>query len=80
MKDPDLTVVRTYLNAMDAEMAKGLLEASGIPAMITADDCGGMRPHLQLQGVELLVRVEDADQAVRILDAGGTAEEDEHED
>ena len=60
---------------MDAEMDKGILVAAGFAAMVRADDCGGMRPHLQLQGVELLVRAEDAVEALGLLEAQAADEE-----
>ena len=67
MSDSDLVVVRTYLNNFDAEVAKSALEAANIDSMIRADDAGGMRPHLWIGGVELLVRAEDAMRANEVL-------------
>ena len=69
MSDTELVAVRTFLNRIDAEIAKSTLEAADIASMIAADDAGGLRPGLWMGGVRLLVRVEDADQAVKILDA-----------
>ena len=63
----DLVVIRTFLTAVDAELARGALEAAGIDSMIRADDCGGLRPHLWMGGVELLVRADDAAQAEEVL-------------
>jgi hypothetical protein len=63
----DLFVLRTFINNIDAELAKGALEAAGIDSMIRADDCGGTRPHLWMGGVALLVRREDAPRAEEIL-------------
>ena len=63
----DLVVVGTFLNQVEADMARGALEAADIESMISADDAGGLRPHLWMGGVRLLVRAEDAEQAVRIL-------------
>ena len=65
----DLVVLRTYVNAFDAEVARGALEAAGIDSMIRADDCGGTRPHLWMGGVALLVREEDAGRADELLSA-----------
>jgi hypothetical protein len=67
MDHPNLLVVRTFLNNFDAELAKSALDAAGIDSMIRADDAGGMRPHLWVSGVELVVRAEDAEQANEIL-------------
>jgi hypothetical protein len=69
MDHPDLFVIRTFLNSVDAELAKSALDAAGIDSMIRADDAGGMRPHLWMGGVELVVRAEDAKQANEILGA-----------
>ena len=67
MDHPNLLVVRTFLNTFDAELAKSALDAAGIDSMIRADDAGGMRPHLWVGGVALVVREEDAKQANDIL-------------
>jgi hypothetical protein len=63
----ELIVIRTFLNAVEAEVARGALEAAGIDSMIRADDCGGTRPHLWMSGVELLVRDADAQRADEVL-------------
>ncbi len=70
MDHPDLVVVRTFLNNFDAELAKSALEAAQIESMIRADDAGGMRPHLWMGGIELVVRAEDAERANEVLGAG----------
>ncbi|MDD3552610.1 MAG: hypothetical protein PHH39_10680 [Methanothrix soehngenii] len=45
-----------------------LLEGSGVEAIIQKDDCGGMRPYLQVMtGVQLLVAKEDVERAMEIL-------------
>jgi hypothetical protein len=67
MSDTELVVVGTFLNQIEAHMAQGALEAADIESMISADDAGGLRPHLWMGGVRLLVRAEDAEQAVKIL-------------
>jgi hypothetical protein len=67
MSDSELVVVGTFLNHIDAEMAQGALEAAEIESMVSADDAGGLRPHLWMGGVRLLVRAEDAKQASEIL-------------
>jgi len=61
MQHPELVVVQTYGSRLDADMAKGALEAAGIPAMIQADTAGGMREHLAWtgDGFHVLVREED---------------------
>ena len=67
---PDLVVLRTFLNDIDAQLAKTALEAADIDSMIRADDAGGMRPHLWVgSGVELVVRAEDVERANEVLGA-----------
>jgi len=65
--DTSLIVLRTYVNAFEAQVAKGALDAAGIVSMIRTDDAGGMRPHLWVGGVELVVRAEDAAEADKVL-------------
>jgi hypothetical protein len=67
MADEELVVVGTFLNQIEADIAQGALEAANIESMISADDAGGVRPHLWMSGVRLLVRAEDAEEATRIL-------------
>jgi hypothetical protein len=67
MSDPGSVTVRTFQSTMEAEIAKGALEAAGIQAFVQADDAGGMRPHLQQHGVALMVAAEDAARAERVL-------------
>jgi hypothetical protein len=40
--------------------------------MIQSDDCGGVRPHLWMGGIQLLVRDEDAQRALEVLNPGDT--------
>ena len=68
MTADDLLVIATFINNIDAELARGALEAAGIESLIRADDCGGTRPHMWMGGVELLVRGEDVDRAREILE------------
>ena len=66
--DPErLVVIRTFLNAIDADLAQGALEAAGIDAMVSADDAEGNQPGLWMGGVRVLVREEDAQQAAEVL-------------
>jgi hypothetical protein len=61
-------VVGKYENEIDAEIAKGHLEASGIPASITKDDGGGMLPSMQSGGgVQLVVAESQSEKAKKIL-------------
>ena len=61
-------VVGEYENEIDAEIAKGHLEASGIPASIMKDDGGGMLPSLQnADGVQFIVAENQGEEARKIL-------------
>ncbi len=61
-------VVGEYENELDAEIAKGHLEASGIPASIIKG--GGMLPSLQnAEGVQLVVAEAQREKAMKILQA-----------
>jgi hypothetical protein len=70
-----LVTVGTYLNHIEADLAKSALEAAGIESMIRSDDCGGVRPHLWMGGIQLLVRDEDAQRALEILNADASRNE-----
>lgn len=64
----ELVVIRNFIGAPSADLARMALEQAGIEAMTRKDDCGGMRPHLAVTGgVELLVRREAAPEALRVL-------------
>lgn len=80
MADVELVVVETFDSQPEADLAKGLLEAAGIEAIIQADTAGGMRPHLAMvgSGFRLLVRTEDATSARDVLDA--RLKSSDHED
>jgi hypothetical protein len=70
-REPKLVVIRTYQRGVDADLAKSVLEAAGIPSLIRGDQ--GRRYYygygLALKtGIELLVRTEDAEDAEKILD------------
>ena len=69
MSNRDLVVVQSYGSEGEAEVAKGVLESSGIDAMIQADTAGRMREHLAWSGLghRVLVREEDAVAARSLL-------------
>jgi hypothetical protein len=67
MNDPELVVVRTFKNRIDAELAHSALEAAEIESTIVDDDGGGTQPELWLRGVTVVVRAEDAATAREIL-------------
>ncbi|HUC42735.1 MAG TPA: DUF2007 domain-containing protein [Candidatus Sulfotelmatobacter sp.] len=67
MNDP--TIIRTFSDRGEAEIARGLLEAEGIPAELAADDMAQTGPALDIAaGIQLVVEAEDADRAIELLD------------
>jgi hypothetical protein len=61
-------IVGEYEHEIDAEIAKGHLESSGISALIIKDDGGGMLPSLQnTEGVQLVVAETQKEKAQKIL-------------
>ena len=63
-----MTRLETYTSEIEAEIAKGRLESLGVTVVLEKDNCGGMRPHLDLQaGVKLYVPDEEIDKAREIL-------------
>ena len=72
----DAVVLETFYSRIEAEMAAGLLESEGVPAMVMADDAGGAYPSLQfVRGVRLMVAAADRYRALEILKAMEVAEE-----
>ena len=67
MSDAELVVIRTFLTRVDADLAKTALDAAGIDSMVRSDDAGGLRPHLWMGGIAVLVRAEDVDRAEAVL-------------
>lgn len=70
MSDADrsrLVAVADFPNRIDAEIAHSALEASGIESFVSGDDAGGVQPGLWMKGVRLLVREDDADRALGVL-------------
>ena len=69
----DLVSIKSFINRHEAELAKGLLAEREIEAIVSADDCGGMRLDIGLGrgGIRLLVKKEDfakAKEALKVLD------------
>ena len=73
---PALVPIRTYTGRLEAEIAKGLLEAHGIKAMVSADDMSGWRPELTfVLGARLLVTQENAEEAIKVLDSNDESDD-----
>jgi len=60
--------IATFLDDMLAEVARTHLEAHGIPAFVSRDDCGGMQPSMaNLGGFRLLIDSAHAAEAGELL-------------
>jgi hypothetical protein len=61
--------VGRFLSRAEAEVARGLLESNGVPAVVIGDDGGGVQPDISYGygGVALGVHPDDGDEAVRLL-------------
>lgn len=68
---PELnTVIRTFANEAEANIAQAVLDANGIDSNLIRDDAGGMMPWLQwLHPIRLVVREADSIEAVELLDS-----------
>ncbi|MFT5784530.1 MAG: hypothetical protein ACI9JE_001857 [Candidatus Krumholzibacteriia bacterium] len=65
-----MTQIDTFLNELDGEIALNHLRALGVQGELIKDNCGGMRPHLDLvHGIRLLVPDADETKARDILAA-----------
>ena len=59
--------VGAYPTRSDAELAQSVLEAAGIPSVISADDAGGAYPFVLAGAARLLVDEADAQDAAAVL-------------
>lgn len=75
MDDTRLEAVGNFLTRVDAELACGALQAAGIAAMVSADDAGGLRPHLWMGGVRVLVPAPEFERALEVLAAAANTGE-----
>lgn len=75
MDETSFEVVGAYLTRVDADLACGALQAAGIPAMVSADDAAGLRPHLWMGGVRVLVPASELERAREVLAAAESAVE-----
>jgi hypothetical protein len=74
-----IAVLRTLPTREEAEILRGVLEANGITSYVVSDDARGLQPPMELvRGVKLVVAQADresAEDALRAMEEGGTAEE-----
>jgi len=67
-----LFVIRTFSRDLDARLAEAVLEANGIESIVVGDNAAGMMPYLDaLHPIRLMVKEEDVEDAVSVLDGGG---------
>ena len=60
--------LKTFDNEPEAELCKGLLEQAGIDVILSKDDCGGMRPALNVTtGIRLLVNSDEVNKANELI-------------
>ena len=73
----NLVAVAVFPIRVEADLARGALDAAGIYAVVAADDAGQQNPGLDYsRGVAVLVREEDVNAARELLnDATGRAPE-----
>lgn len=65
-----MVVIREYASETEAHVARSVLEAHEIPAVVLRDNAGGMLPSMHLMfPVRLAVRQADASRGIAILDA-----------
>ena len=67
-QDDLLVCVAAYPSEPEAQLARMHLEANGITAVVSSDDCGSWEPWLQNSlGVRVMVRHDDVERAGEIL-------------
>jgi hypothetical protein len=65
-----MVVIREYLSETEAHVARSVLEAHDIPAVVLRDNAGGMLPSMHIMfPVRLAVGERDATRALALLDA-----------
>jgi Putative prokaryotic signal transducing protein len=65
--EPELVVVRTFNNKLDADVARMTLEAAGIESMLRSEGVSVIQSFPMAKEIELLVTSEDAHDADQIL-------------
>lgn len=62
----EFVCIKKFGDRHDADVAKSVLDASGISSFIQSDDAGGMYPFMTEQ-IRLLIKKTDIDRAKKIL-------------
>lgn len=75
---PERVVLRRFNYRHEAEVVRSVLDADGIEAFVTSDDCGSVDPALGLvRGACVVVAAEDVTRAEESLAQSGPAPDDE---
>lgn len=78
--DEGLTTIATFLQLMEAQVARGLLEAAGIECVLLDQYASGIHwAHGDLGGIRLQVRESEAEAARALLASTPPAETDAEE-
>jgi len=73
---PDVVVIRRFSYRHEAEVVRSVLDASGVVAFVTSDDCGSVDPALGLvRGACVAVAAVDAARAEEVLAAEADADD-----
>ncbi|MBP7865361.1 MAG: DUF2007 domain-containing protein [Acidobacteria bacterium] len=72
----DTVVIRSFQDPMEANLAKGRLEAEGIPCFLADENIVGIQPFygILVGGIKLTVRAADAGRATALLDGEPTVD------
>ena len=62
-----MKTIRTYVNGMQAEMVRQLLENEGVRAYVIDENMGSMF-HVAVGGVKLMVDDADVEKAIEIIE------------
>ena len=77
MTERELVVVRTFSNKFEADVAKSALDGAGIESMVRTDASGNVQPGMWMSnGVDLIVRAEDAAAARDIIETAASVASD----
>jgi uncharacterized membrane protein YuzA (DUF378 family) len=77
MQPDDLVELRKFPQMHDAELAVATLEAADIPALVRDSSYGGIRVETLANGITVLVRRDQRDAALQVLDSDVQARGDE---
>jgi hypothetical protein len=75
--EPVVTRIERFASRADAELARAVLEANGIPAYVSGDDAGGLHPEIPygIGGTAVVVPEDRYADAIALLDDEFTEEE-----